>query len=171
VCPAAGQGPCPCSAVRWRPGPLRYFRAVRAERGRCPPAQTQTSRSVQENLPRQFSGEPADDDELTNGKIRCYVTASLPALLGARNPKARGRTHCARMGVTACRRPSPREPSAFPRACGSTTSCTSKSTSNATRGSALVLRDLVAGHVVLRRLVVVLATDASRAGARRLVER
>src|SRR5947209_3200236 len=27
---------------------------------------------------------PAGDDELTNSKIRCYVTASPPALLGAR---------------------------------------------------------------------------------------
>ena len=28
---------------------------------------------------------PAGDDELTNSKIRCYVTATPPALLGARN--------------------------------------------------------------------------------------
>jgi hypothetical protein len=27
---------------------------------------------------------PVGDDELTNSKIRCYVTASPPALLGAR---------------------------------------------------------------------------------------
>ena len=27
---------------------------------------------------------PAGDDELTNSKVRCYVTASPPALLGAR---------------------------------------------------------------------------------------
>jgi hypothetical protein len=27
---------------------------------------------------------PAGDDELTNSKIRCYVTASPPTLLGAR---------------------------------------------------------------------------------------
>jgi hypothetical protein len=35
---------------------------------------------------------PAGDDELTNSKIRCYVTASPPALLGARMIKARGTT-------------------------------------------------------------------------------
>src|SRR5438034_842613 len=32
---------------------------------------------------------PAGDDELTNSKIRCYVTASPPALLGARKARAR----------------------------------------------------------------------------------
>jgi hypothetical protein len=32
---------------------------------------------------------PAGDDELTNSKIRCYVTASPPALLGARMIRAR----------------------------------------------------------------------------------
>ena len=31
---------------------------------------------------------PAGDDELTNSKIRCYVTASPPVLLGARKAKA-----------------------------------------------------------------------------------
>jgi hypothetical protein len=53
---------------------------------------------------------PAGDDELTNSKIRCYVTASPPTLLGARKPEARrdcaigsalsGRTHqpCNREG-------------------------------------------------------------------------
>jgi hypothetical protein len=35
---------------------------------------------------------PAGDDELTNSKIRCYVTASPPALLGARKARARRRT-------------------------------------------------------------------------------
>jgi hypothetical protein len=32
---------------------------------------------------------PAGDDELTNSKIRCYITASPPALLGARTIEAR----------------------------------------------------------------------------------
>jgi len=32
---------------------------------------------------------PAGDDELTNSKIRCYVTASPPTLLGARKIEAR----------------------------------------------------------------------------------
>src|SRR5258708_2577981 len=32
---------------------------------------------------------PASDDELTNSKIRCYLTASPPALLGARKTEAR----------------------------------------------------------------------------------
>jgi len=32
---------------------------------------------------------PAGDDELTNSKIRCYITASPPALLGARIARAR----------------------------------------------------------------------------------
>src|ERR1022692_3570972 len=32
---------------------------------------------------------PAGDDELTNSKIRCYVTASPPDLLGARKAEAR----------------------------------------------------------------------------------
>jgi hypothetical protein len=31
---------------------------------------------------------PAGDDELTNSKIRCYLTVSPPALLGARNVEA-----------------------------------------------------------------------------------
>ncbi len=31
---------------------------------------------------------PAIDDKLTNSEIRCYVTASLSALLGARNMDA-----------------------------------------------------------------------------------
>jgi hypothetical protein len=31
---------------------------------------------------------PAGDDELTNSKIRCYITASPPALLGARKAEA-----------------------------------------------------------------------------------
>jgi hypothetical protein len=31
---------------------------------------------------------PEGDDELTNSKIRCYVTASPPALLGARKIEA-----------------------------------------------------------------------------------
>src|ERR1022692_3142098 len=32
---------------------------------------------------------PAGDDELTNSKIRCYITASPPILLGARKARAR----------------------------------------------------------------------------------
>ena len=37
----------------------------------------------------QATGRPrAGDDELTNSKVRCYITASPPALLGARNPEA-----------------------------------------------------------------------------------
>src|SRR6266702_1908838 len=34
--------------------------------------------------PARFQTTPAGDDELTNRTIRCYVTASPPALLGAR---------------------------------------------------------------------------------------
>ena len=43
---------------------------------------------------------PAGDDELTNSKIGCYVTASPPALLGARNIEARLRDRSRSLPMT-----------------------------------------------------------------------
>ena len=44
---------------------------------------------------------PAGDDELTNSKIRCYVTASPPVLLGARMIRVSGRSRSYRRRAAA----------------------------------------------------------------------
>ena len=45
---------------------------------------------------------PAGEDELTNGKIRCYVTASPPALLGAQDSRPRRRTSAMPLRSQSC---------------------------------------------------------------------